>query len=194
VQKSAGLRNSTRARQKSVWSQATTGELTRRTDNATSCVAVHTTRNGYLKTLCPEEDSQSTQNSTEVVEDERSAKDLASGNGSSGDEEEKEEPKVTLSKKAKGKKVISKSLASDVKRDAAGRIGNSSRVEVDPAVHEIVTGEYREMCVRCAKEVNTFPDLRRWFASNSKSIKCADCQTKGKVGDPVSSPAVVWLL
>jgi len=47
-------------------------------------------------------------NPNKVVEYEGSAKDPASDNGGSGNEEEKEEPKVALSKKAKGKEVTSK--------------------------------------------------------------------------------------
>jgi hypothetical protein len=47
-------------------------------------------------------------NPNKVAEDEGSAKDPASDNGGSSNEEEKEEPKVTLSKKAKGKEVTSK--------------------------------------------------------------------------------------
>jgi hypothetical protein len=66
---------------------------------------------------------------------------------------------VTLSKKSKGKKVANKSLASSVKRNAVGYIVSSPCVKVDLAVHKTVVSKYQEMCVRCAKEINTFLDL-----------------------------------
>ena len=42
------------------------------------------------------------------------------------------------------------------------------------------------MCVRCAKEVNTFLDLRCQYVSSSKSLKYIDYQAKGKACDPIS--------
>lgn len=110
--------------------------------------------------------------------------------------EDEEEPVITPAKmkKVKAKKVAGKSPAKDggPSRDSSGRLVSSSRMEVDPDIPQAISGEFRLMCVRCAKEVNTFPDLRCWHASGSKSSKCADCQAKGKACDPVSSPVSSW--
>jgi hypothetical protein len=76
------------------------------------------------------------------VKKEEVVKDLKSNKEGLSKKEVREEPKVTLNKKGKGKKVANKSLASSIKRNAVGRIVSSSCVKVDLAVYKTVVNKY----------------------------------------------------
>lgn len=74
------------------------------------------------------------------------------------------------------------------KRDMSGRIVGKSRSVVPKDIDWDFDGEYREMCRRCSKELQTFPKAVCWYPSGSKSVKCADCKRKNKACEKVSSP------
>ena len=77
-----------------------------------------------------------------VEEDEDVKKGLVSDKEGFGNKEVEVEPKVTLSKKGKGKKVANKSLASSMKHDASGCIVSSSYVKINSKVYKTVASKY----------------------------------------------------
>jgi len=110
--------------------------------------------------------------------------------GSGEDNEEEVETPSKPKKQVKVQKPAGKSPAKDdtPSRSNKGRIVSKSQAKLGPEALQTDPGEYRNMCLRCAKELSTWPELRCWHAGGTKSLKCEDCRIKGKTCLPVSSP------